>query len=230
MTNDAQRRWEGKKVTLAAVGSRRFCLPLCLSVSCQMFSPLSCPRSPHRLIPHYSLLEVAPPDTPIQQWQKYQSWLTRAARVASIIQGLALARTHYCHVRCVQDFFFSLVVFAWIPPSSSSSSSASVTLLRHCNRLRSSSLFRLSAHAWQFDCLSFPRSFPSLISPLSPPPPLSDAHSLPLTIHLDSLYLLAFINLCGWACLVKCCGKFTLGTQLQQLLFFRWLSNAQDIF
>lgn len=43
---------------------------------------------------------------------------------------------------------------------------ASVTPLRHCNRLHCSSLFRLSAHAWQFDCLSFPHRFPPIISAL----------------------------------------------------------------
>lgn len=48
---------------------------------------------------------------------------------------------------------------------------ASVTLLRHCNRLHCSSLFRLSAHAWQFDCLSFPHRFLPIISALCVPPP-----------------------------------------------------------
>lgn len=50
------------------------------------------------------------------------------------------------------------------PPSafiSACENGASVTVLRHCNRLHSSSLFRLSAHAWQFDCLSSPHRFSS---------------------------------------------------------------------
>lgn len=131
-------------MTLAAVWSRRFCLPLCLRVFCQISSSLSCPSSPHRLSLHNVLLEVAPPDTqntPVAEI----SWPTDTGRgscrgFVKVSRWLALASHTY--VVCVSSSFF-LCVCAWIPPSSSSS--ASVTLLRHCNRLRSSSLFRLSA-------------------------------------------------------------------------------------
>lgn len=83
---------------------------------------------------------------------------------------------------------------------------ASVTLLHHCNRLHCSSLFRLSAHAWQFDCLSFPHRFPPIISALCvcvPPRIHSPAHPS----HSPSYSLK---TLCGWVCFVESCGKFTL--------------------
>lgn len=92
---------------------------------------------------------------------------------------------------------------------------ASVTPLRHCNRLHCSSLFRLSAHAWQFDCLSFPHRFPPIISALcvfhphtphqyTTPLPSIPCPPLPLTVF--------FIKDTVWVsvCFLESCGKFSL--------------------
>lgn len=103
-----------------------------------------------------------------------------------------------------------------IPPFPSSSSVCAMPLsLRYATVIVSTvPLFRLSAHAWQFDCLSLLHRFPPVISarcvfhpPKHKPTSLRPLPTPPLTV--------LFIKDIVWVrwvcvCFLETCGKFTL--------------------